>query len=401
MLTDLACRSLISKAKQLNKPTKKADGKGLFLYALPSGAAYWRQKYRIHGKENLISFGAYPEISLSEARMKHTDAYKLILDGVDPAKAKQDAAKQALAESRNTFEIVGRAWFEHSRERWSDGHAHTIQLRLEKDLFQSIGHVPLILLTRKQLLEALQKIEARKSHEVARRSMQFAKSILNYALNEELIQINVANGLESALRPFKRGHFPSMEIDMLPEFLRKFRSNEARLTMETRDAMEMLMLTLVRTSELVKAEWAEFDFEKKLWTVPAARMKMRREHVVPLSRQVLDLLGRRKQLNNLLPNHQVSKYIFPSQLGPHKHMCERTIGLALFAMGYRGLHTGHGFRALGMGLAIEKLGYRHEVPDRQLAHVPENEVRRSYDRAKFLDDRVGMMQKLADYFDSN
>lgn len=186
---------------------------------------------------------------------------------------------------------------------------------------------------------------------------------------------------------------------MLPEFFRKFERNDARLTRDPRDAMLLLMLTLVRTSELIGMEWAEVDFDAALWTIPAAGMKMKRDHLVPLSRQVLTILQTRKAADDLLERLYRSTYVFPSQYGLHKHMCERTIGLGLFAMGYRVIHTGHGSRALGVGIAKEKLGYRHEVPDRQLAHVPENEVRRSYDRAMFLDERADRMQRLGDYIE--
>jgi integrase len=191
-----------------------------------------------------------------------------------------------------------------------------------------------------------------------------------------------------------------MEIDHLPTFLRKFDTNEACISIDTRQAMELLMLTLVRTQELVKAEWAEFNFEKALWIIPAQKTKMKREHIVPLSKQVIKLLLNRKSKHDLLDSYHQSKYVFQSQKGPHKHMCERNVGLALFSMGYRDIHTGHGFRALGMGIAKERLGYRHEVPDRQLAHVPQNEIERSYDRAKYMDERKEMMQRLADYIDS-
>ncbi len=400
MLTDVACKSLISKSQQFQKPIKKSDSNGLFLLASPKGRGFWRYKYRHLGKENQISFGAYPDISLADARIRHAEARKLVLEGINPVVAKRQAAAKGILESQSTFEFVGNAWFKHNKAKWSPDHAHTILLRLRKDLYRSLGHIPVAQLTRKEILNALRKIEERNSHEVARRSMQFAKQILGFALNEELVQVNVALGLETALRPFKTGHFPSMPIEMLPGFLKKLNSNDARLTKDTRDGMRLLMLTLVRTSELIKAEWKEIDLFNARWVIPAERMKMRLEHIVPLSKQVIEILTERKRLNDAMPNGFRSGYVFPSQFGPHKHMCERTIGLGLFAMGYRGIHTGHGFRALGMGIAQEKLGYRNEIPDRQLSHVPQNEVRRAYDRAKFLDERTEMMQKIADYVSS-
>ncbi len=398
MLTDLACKSLIAKSRQLKKPLKKSDGKGLFLYAFPKGTAYWRHKYRLLGKENQISFGSYPEITLSEARLKHTEAYKLLLNGADPSKARQQATKKALLEAKNSFEAVGRAWHQHNIERWSASHAKAILRVLEKDLFKTIGRIPVTVLTRRQLLEAVQEIERRPAHEVARRSLQYARNILNHARNEEYVQFNVADGLEGSLKPYKTGNFPSMDIGMLPEFLRKLDSNTA-ISQDARQAIELLMLTLVRRSELLTAKWCEFDLGKAVWAIPAERMKMRREHIVPLSRQALEILHERKAANDALPTNFQSLYVFPGCWEPRQHINKKVVGLALAALGYKDIHSAHGFRALGMGIAKEKLGYRHEVPDRQLAHAPANEVDRAYDRAKFLPERIDMMQQLANYVD--
>lgn len=159
------------------------------------------------------------------------------------------------------------------------------------------------------------------------------------------------------------------------------------------------MLTLVRRSELLKAKWPEFNFDKAIWTIPAERMKMKREHLVPLSRQAMEILLRRKKANDLLHPAEQSEYVFPGAHNPLKPIGKKRLMVVLHAMGYRNIHTLHGFRALGMGIAKEKLGYCHEVPDRQLAHVPANDVDRAYDRALFLKERMEMMQRIADYID--
>jgi len=267
---------------------------------------------------------------------------------------------------------------------------------LQKDLFRLIGDIPITELTRKQVLDALRDIEGRGAHNTARRSRQFAACILNYACDEEYITANVALGLENSLKAFKRGHYPSMDIDELPAFQRKL--DESNISHDVKDAIELLMLTLVRRNELIKATWNEFDFDKRLWVIPAARMKMRREHIVPLSTQAMQILQKRKRAREL--HHQGSDYVFASPDNPKKHLCVSSPGNAIKAMGYKDRHTPHGFRALGMGIAKEKLHYRHEVPDRQLAHVPASEVDRAYDRAKFLPERIKMMQELADYIDA-
>jgi integrase len=398
MLTDLHCKSLISQSIRLGRPIKKSDGNGLFLYAKPKGKAYWRYKYHYLGKENLMSFGPYPYISLGEARALHEQAYREVAKGNNPVKARQAEQRQAIQESRNTFEAVGRAWHTHNLAKWSPSHAKAILRCLTKDLFASIGHIPVHQLTRRQLLEALQKIEQRPAPEMARRSLQLAGCILNHALNEEYCQSNVASRLEGSLKPFKKGHYPSMALDDLPVFLRKLNSDVA-IGETAKDAIRLLMLTLVRRNELLQARWAEFDFSKAIWTIPAQRMKMRKEHVVPLSSQAIKLLVKRRRANDVLHGMKQSPFVFPSFSSADKPINNKCVGLALNQLGYKDKHTAHGFRALGMGIAKEKLGYRHEVPDRQLAHVPANEVDRAYDRAKFLPERTRMMQELADYLE--
>jgi len=399
MLTDLACKSLIKQAIQLNKSIKKADGKGLFLLASPKNTAYWRYKYRIWGKEKLLSLGVYPETTLSEAREKHYEAHKLVAQNKDPALIRQEFKRQAHLDSRNTFESIGREWHAHNLERWSENHAQMILRRLEMDLFTTIGHMPIKEITPPTLFDALQNIEKREAHEMARRSLQVAGKILRYAVVTGRLDRDFSADLKGQLRPFKRGHYAAMEIDQLPEFLQKLDRNDARLYPETRYALELIMLTLVRTSELIKAKWSEFDLETATWTIPASRMKMKKEHIVPLSSQVMVILIDLKEINDNKTYFQKSEFVFPSQKGPHKHMSNRTILKALDLLDYRGIHTGHGFRSLGMGIAKEKLGYRHEVPDLQLAHAPKSDVDRAYDRAKFLGERRVMMQRLADYID--
>ena len=313
------------------------------------------KKYRYLGKENQISFGSYPELSLGEARLKHTEAYRLLLDGIDPSKARQQATKQAVLQAQNNFEKIGRDWHQHNIERWSTSHAKAILRVLEKDLFRSIGRVPVTELSRRQLLEAVQEIERRKAHEVARRSLQYARNILNHARNEEFVQFNVADGLEGSLKPYKTGNFPSMDIEVLPEFLGKLDSNTA-ITKDARQAIKLLMLTLVRRSELLCAKWSEFDLVKAVWVIPAERMKMRREHIVPLSKEALQILQERKAANDALPVQFQSPYVFPGIWNPCQHVNKKLVSLALIALGYKDIHSAHGFRALGNGYCQREAG---------------------------------------------
>jgi len=399
MLTDLACKSTIKQAIQVGKPIKKSDHKGLYLHAQPSGSAHWRYKYRIWEKEKLLALGSYPEISLSEARERHLAARKLVEQNKDPSMLRQQSKRLAKFDARNTFETIAREWHSRNLERWSDNHAGTILRRLENDLFGSIGNLPIKEITPPVLFEAVKRIENRKAHEMARRSLQIAGKILRFAVATGRLDRDFSADLKGQLRPYKRGHFAAIDIDDLPKFLEVFDKNEARLYPQTRYAMELLMLTLVRTSELIEAKWNEFDLPSATWTIPAERMKMKRTHIVPLSRQAVSILETIAKENGAKSYFQKSDYIFPSQKGPNKHMSNNTILKALALMGYKHIHTGHGFRALGMGIAKEKLGYRHEIPDLQLAHVPAKDVDRAYDRAKFLGERTIMMQRLADYIE--
>ncbi|GAA4457873.1 hypothetical protein GCM10023092_25270 [Rurimicrobium arvi] len=250
---------------------------------------------------------------------------------------------------------------------------------------------------RKQLWDVILEVE-RQSPSDAKRCIQHATKIFNHATNEEYAETNIVLGMEQSLAPQKHGHFASMKIEFLPDFLRDLERNDAGLSQDRLDAIELLMLTVVRPNELIKAEWTEFDFEKRMWTIPKERMKMRHEHYVPLSRQVCKILRRRMEENFSIKGVH-NKYVFPSRKKPRIPMAHNTICEIIIDMGYQGRHTGHGFRALFMGIAKQELEYKHDIPDRQLAHKPKGNVDRAYDRAEYLKQRIKLMQEYADYID--
>lgn len=388
-LTDRACKN----AKPTEKPRRIYDGNGLYLEVMPTGSKYWRLKYRFAGKEKRLAFGVYPEVSLGEARDKREKSRKLLSISVDPSLAKQEEKRQVTLNAKNTFESIAREWHSHHFDRWSINHAGTVMRRLEADLFPVLGNRPINNITAPDILNALRQVEERGAYEMARRAMQFCGQVFRYAIHTGRLDYNPAADLRGALKPVKRGHYAALEAKDLPEFLTKLNRNDARLFPLTRMAVELLMLTFVRTSELTKAKWDEFDFDDKTWVIPAERMKMRQPHIVPLSKQVVAIL---KQIKFITGNRE---WVFPGQHDPRKYMSNGTILVALGRMGYRGRATGHGFRALAMSTIKEKLGYRHEVVDRQLAHAHRNSVDAAYDRAKFLDERRKMMQQWADYID--
>lgn len=383
----------INHAKPKDKLYRLFDGLGLYIEIDPNGGKYWRFKYYFLGKERRLAIGKYPEISLLEARAKRDNARKLLAENIDPGHEKKDRRNIALARIATTFELVAREWHEHHKERWTPDYAQDILHRLEMDIFPPIGKLPIADIKPIQILDALRRMENRGANEMARRSMQYCGQIFRYGVITERCERDVTHELKGALKPFRKGHYKAIDTEDLPDFISALLQNKARLYPQTMNAMRLMLLTFVRTSELIEAKWEEFNFETKEWTIPAERMKMRRPHIVPLARQTIEILKEQKKLTAKW------EWVFPNVAYPQKHMSNGTLLGALKRMGYTGRMTGHGFRALAMSTIKERLGYRHEVVDRQLAHAPASKVDAAYDRAKFLDDRRKMMQEWADYLD--
>lgn len=392
-LTHIVCENAAKKAQEAGRTLKLADGQGLYLQAMPSGARYWRFRYRFAGKEKVLALGVYPEVSLKEARDKRDAARRLLADNQDPSRVKKEKRLQAFSESENTFEKLAREWFEQQRAILTPKHADALVARFERDVFPYIGSLPVRDIKPAYVLEVCRKVEARKAYDVARRIKQTCGQIFRYGVANGRAEIDPTVHIKDALRPYRPEHYATLEIKEVPEFLQVLEKNEARLYSDTRLAMKLLMLTFVRTSELINARWSEIDLEEATWIIPAARMKMRRDHIVPLSRQSLAILQELKKNNG----HR--EWVFPNQVRPRKPMSNATITRAIMRMGYKDRMTGHGFRALAMTTIKEKLGYRHEVIDRQLAHAHKSKIIAAYDRAQFLDDRRVMMQQWADYID--
>ncbi len=389
-LTNTACKN----AKPREKAYKLADGGGLYLEVMPNGSKYWRLKYRFVNKEKRLALGVYPEISLLDARERREAARKLLAQGTDPGQAKQERKRQTALNANNTFEVVGREWHEHQKARWSQGHAKDILHRLEMDVFPELGSRPIADLVGSDVRTLIQKIEKRGAHEMARRAIQYCSQVFRYAILTDRAQNNPALALRGILHPHTAGHYAAIDADELPAFLLTLQNNDARLFIQTRLAVRFLMLTFVRTGEMLKATCDEFDLDGQQWVVPTPHTKMKRcPHIVPLSKQAVGVL---RELHKLTGQWEL---VFPNQVHPKKHMSENTVLSALKRLGYKGKMTGHGFRALAMSTIKEKLGYRHEVVDRQLDHMQRNKIDAAYDRAKFLPERKIMMQDWADYLD--
>lgn len=388
-LNDQKCRT----AKPERRNYKLSDGGGLYLEVTTKGSKLWRMKYRFMNKEKKLSIGEYPAITLAEARERREAAKKLLANGLDPSAVKQQIKQERFLENANTFEAIAREWHEHKEPEWSKGTAKTVMDRLERDVFPEIGKYPIRMITHKMLLDMANSLKQRGANELAKRVIQMCRHIYRFAIVTGRANQNLAEDLKGMIKPKPQGHYAAIEAKDLPQFISDLRNHKAKLNRQTYLAVNFMMLTFVRTSEMIQARWDEFDLKAKTWLIPASRMKMGKEHLVPLSSQAVAILEELRELHS----HPV--YVFPSRNSRNRTMSNNTILMALDRMGYRGKMTGHGFRALAMSTIMEKLGYRHEVPDLQLAHAKRGDVARAYDRAKFLSERTKMMQEWADYLD--
>lgn len=385
-LTDLA----IKQAKPQDKIYYLKDGGSLFLEVTPAGGKNWRFRYRFNGKAGVLSPGKYPAVSLAEARERAAEARRLLAEGVNPGEAKKEAKLAAQVASANAFEVIASEWHEKQLPRWTPGHAARIMDSLVKDVFPHLGRVNVAELTAPKILACVQKIEKRGAVETAGRVLQRINAVLRYAIQTGRADRNPANDVVGALTAQKVQHMPALPRAELPEFYRRLAA--ANLYQPTRIAMHLLVLTFVRPGELRAARWEEFDIERAEWRIPAERMKMRQPHIVPLSRQALALLA------TLQPLTGRGALLFPAMTDHAKPMSENTLSYAMGRMGYQGVATPHGFRALA-STTLNEEGFDPDVIERQLAHAERNKVRAAYHRAEYLDERRKMMQWWADFLD--
>ena len=389
-LSDTKCRG----QKPGEKPIKLSDGGGLYLEVMPNGKRFWRQKYRFAGKEKRLTHGDYSLVSLAEARKKRDEAKKLLLEGIDPSLVKKEQKMTATHHAAKTFEAIAREWHEHKKSEWSEKYANTIMARLEADIFPVIGSFPIESITPAILLTMFRDIEARGVYEVSRRANQYCSQIFRYAVGTGRAQRDITLDIRGMLKTKKTKPHAAIDSRDLPALMQAIERNDARMYKPTRLALELMMLTFVRTSELIHARWEETDWQERVWIIPAEKMKMGKAHIVPLASQAIAILEELQTYNG----HR--EWIFASHTKPRQPMSNNTILTALYRMGYKGEMTGHGFRALALTLLQEKLGYPHEVADCQLAHAKKHSLGEAYDRAQFLDKRKIMMQDWADYLDS-
>jgi len=391
-LTDIQIRNF----KPKEKSYKKSDSAGLYIEIMPTGKKLWRLKYYYLKKEKRISFGAYPLVSLSEAREKRDQAKKQLLNDIDPSKARKNHQNALTKQAGNTFKAVALEWFNLQKDRWSKGYAQKNMRILEMNLFPYIGADPIAKITPPDLLQCLRKVEKRGALDIARKSKQIAGMIFKYGIQTGKCEWNAAANLDGALRPQKTKHYAALEEKDLPLFLKALERNEARIFERTRRAVWFSLYTFQRPGEIRQAQWSEIDWDAKEWRISADKMKMRRDHIVPLSDQAIRIL----EEQHTEVEHLKSDWVFPSQVKPRNPMSDGTVNKAIQRLGFGKKTKAHGFRALARTLIREKLKYDGEIIEKQLAHKTKNPLGEAYDRTQFLDERKPMMQGWADYLDS-
>ena len=393
-LRDTAIRA----AKPKEKVYKLFDAGGLYLEVNPAGGRWWRWKYRFGGKEKRISFGVYPEVPLKTARERRDAARKQVADGIDPGAARK-AAKQAEA-GAESFEAIAREWHGKFSPGWEPSHADRILRRLERDIFPWIGKRPIAEIKAPELLSMLRRIESRGALETTHRAMQNCGQVFRYAVATGRAERDATGDLRGALpRPNIKHHSSIMEPKLIGELLRAIDAYQGYFA--TKCALRLAPLVFVRPGELRRAQWPEIDLEKGEWRIPAERMKMREQHIVPLSRQAVEVLRELEPLTNRpIPSRPSAPcYVFPSARTRERPMSENAVLAALRRMGYTTEEmTGHGFRSMASTLLHEQ-GWNHQAIERQLAHAERNAVSAAYNFAEHLPERRKMMQAWADYLD--
>ncbi|RMO71327.1 tyrosine-type recombinase/integrase [Pseudomonas syringae group genomosp. 3] len=386
-LTDTALRT----AKPRDKLYRLADAQGLCIEVTPSGGKLWRLRYRFDGKAKMLSLGIYPAITLAQARERREAARKMLAQGVDPSAHKQQE-KTAAAAQVLTMELLAREWYDYNRPRWAPATSSKVLQYLESDIFPVIGRQPASEVQRPELVELVRKIEKREAFNVARKVRQWLSQIFRFGLAKGVVPGNPATDLDvvAAHAPRTR-HHPHVSEGELPELLERLETAQCDIT--SKIAIRLLALTAVRPGELRLAPWSEFDLDAATWTIPAARMKARRPHIVPLPRQAVALLRALHELTGTYP------LAFPGRNNRARPMSENTVNKALSTMGYEGRQTGHGFRHL-LSTSLNSRGYNRDWIERQLAHGDQDSIRDTYNHANYLEQRRGMMQAWADSIDA-
>ena len=387
-LTDIKIRSTKPKSKQF----KLSDGQGLYLLVSQKGK-YWRYNFRHNGKYKTLAIGVYPEISLKEAREAHQKARALLSKGIDPTYKKKIEKLTHYQHLEDSFKVISLEWMDKQKGKWSQSHYQSVSSRLKNNIYPWLGDRPIAEITAPELLATLRRMESRGIHHTTLKVKQYCGQVFRYAIVTGRAERDPSADLRGALTPaITKHHATITDPIQIKGLLNAIDDYKGEIT--TRYALKLAPLVFVRPTELRHAEWEEIDFNKAEWRIPAEKMKMKDEHIIPLSLQVIDIF------KELQPMTGKGKYVFPSIRSNARAMSENTVNGALRRLGYtKDEMTAHGFRAMASTL-LNAQGFRPDVIERQLAHAERNKVRASYNRAEYLTERKAMMQHWADYLDA-
>ena len=386
--------TFVRQVKPSGKPAgdSYADGGGMYLLVKPSGK-YWRMDYRFAGKRKTLALGVYPAVTLAQARKRRDDAKALLADGQDPNAAKREEKIAKQTSSGNTFEKIAEQWLKATAAARKENTQQKVENWLRKDVLPLIGKQPIALLGPRDVLAVARKMEERGAIDSSKRVVQICGQIFRYAVAEGSAERDVTQDLRGALQKAERRHYAAItEPSQLAPLLRAMDGYMGHIY--SRTALKLTPLVFVRPGELRTAEWSEIDFEAAEWRIPAAKMKMASDHVVPLSTQAVELL------REVRPISGHGKYVFPSIRTGERPMSENTVNAALRALGYDNtMQTAHGFRATARTILDEVLGERVDLIEHQLAHAVKDTNGRAYNRTAHLPARKVMMQRWSDYLD--
>jgi integrase len=382
----------ISKTKIKDRPYRLTDGRGLYLEVRPNGGKLWRYKYSFDGKEKLMALGTYPDVPLAAARRLHGAARQLLASGVDPMAKRKGEKTAERAGTEGSFQTVAGLWLAHWRDGKSLRHADSVERRMNADILPALGARPIAEIEAPEVVAMVRTIEKRGARDIAKRALETTGQVFRYAIAHGYSKRNPAAEIKPSdiLKASPKTNYARVEAKELPTLLRAI--EVYRGAHVTRLAMKLMALTFVRTGELIGARWSEIDLEAKRWNIPAERMKMKTPHIVPLSRQAIEVL---ELLTTLTGD---SELLFPGDRDSKKPMSNNTILKALERMGYKHHMTGHGFRGIASTILHEQ-GYPHEHIELQLAHAPRNAVSAAYNHALYLEPRAKMLQDWGDHLE--
>jgi len=385
-LTELAIRNL----KPRTRLYRVSDNHGLCLEVTPNGSKLWRYRFYHLGKAQMTALGKYPAISLAQARRLRDEAKILLEQGKHPTTHKRAEKLRQAIKGEKTFRRIALMWLETRKKTLNEKYAKQNEERLKQHVFPVIGALPITDITIPDVVRVIERIADKGTVETAKRMKQVIGQIFRYATQRGLCEHNPASDLKDILPTREEKHHPCLPIAEIPQLLRDIETRDADFS---KYALQLIMLTFVRTSELIGARWDEIDWKKREWNIPKERMKMKRPHLVPLSKQALKIL---KELHQITGKHA---YIFYSPASKSKHISNGTILMALRRMEYATRMSGHGFRTLASTILNEK-GFNPDAIERQLAHEDDDKIRSAYNRAEYYSERKKMMQDYADILDA-